>query len=223
MDQKDDSGGHMKIKQVEELVGITSKNIRFYENQGLLTPERAENGYREYHEQNIEALKKIKLLRKLGISVEEIRAVLNHSRSLEDCLEKHLAVLEKERENLSNMQRLSDAILQKRDSIDTLNTNEWLDEMEKLEKEGVDFVDVSKIDIHMKKKMGAVIGGAVMIVLMLAMIGFFLWANSQETLPVGVLIVFVGIPVIVIICIIVALRSRIKEIEGGEEDEAAKY
>ena len=213
----------MKIKQVEELVGITSKNIRFYENQGLLTPERAENGYREYHEQNIEALKKIKLLRKLGISVEEIRAVLNHSRSLEDCLEKHLAVLEKERENLSNMQRLSDAILQKRDSIDTLNTNEWLDEMEKLEKEGVDFVDVSKIDIRMKKKMGAVIGGAVMIVLMLAMIGFFLWANSQETLPVGVLIVFVGIPVIVIICIIVALRSRIKEIEGGEEDEAAKY
>ena len=213
----------MKIKQVEELVGITSKNIRFYENQGLLTPERAENGYREYHEQNIETLKKIKLLRKLGISVEEIRAVLNHSRSLEDCLEKHLAVLEKERENLSNMQRLSDAILQKRDSIDTLNTNEWLDEMEKLEKEGVDFVDVSKIDIHMKKKMGAVIGGAVMIVLMLAMIGFFLWANSQETLPVGVLIVFVGIPVIVIICIIVALRSRIKEIEGGEEDEAAKY
>lgn len=213
----------MKIKQVEELVGITSKNIRFYENQGLLTPERAENGYREYHEQNIEALKKIKLLRKLGISVEEIRIVLNHSRSLEDCLEKHLAVLEKERENLLNMQRLSDAILQQRDSIDTLNTNEWLDEMEKLEKEGVDFVNVSKIDIRMKKKMGAVIGGAVMIVLMLAMIGFFLWANSQETLPVGILIVFLGIPVIVIICIIVALRSRIKEIEGGEEDEAAKY
>ena len=171
----------------------------------------------------IKKIKKIKLLRKLGISVEEIRSVLNHSRSLEDCLEKHLTVLEKERENLSNMQRLSDAILQQRDSIDTLNTNEWLDEMEKLEKEGVDFVDVSKIDIHMKKKMGAVIGGAVMIVLMLAMIGFFLWVNSQETLPVGVLIVFVGIPVIVIICIIVALRSRIKEIEGGEEDEAAKY
>lgn len=180
-------------------------------------------GYREYHEQNIEALKKIKLLRKLGISVEEIRAVLNHSRSLEDCLEKHLTVLEKERENRLNMQRLSDAILQQRDSIDTLNTNEWLDEMEKLEKEGVDFVNVSKIDIRMKKKMGAVIGGAVMIVLMLAMIGFFLWANSQETLPVGILIVFLGIPVIVIICIIVALRSRIREIEGGEEDEAAKY
>lgn len=43
----------MKIKQVEELVGITSKNIRFYESQGLLTPERADNGYREYHQECI--------------------------------------------------------------------------------------------------------------------------------------------------------------------------
>ena len=34
----------MKIKQVEELVGITRKNIRFYEDQGLLNVERAENG-----------------------------------------------------------------------------------------------------------------------------------------------------------------------------------
>ena len=51
----------MKIKQVEELVGITSKNIRFYESQGLLIPERAENGYREYRQKNIDTLKKIKL------------------------------------------------------------------------------------------------------------------------------------------------------------------
>ena len=213
----------MKIKQVEELVGITSKNIRFYENQGLLTPERAENGYREYHEQNIATLKKIKLLRKLGISVEQIKAVLNETLPLEECLEKHINILEKERENLNNMQKLSGAILLKKAAINTLNTDEWLDEMEKMEKEGVDFVDVSKIDIHMKKKMGAIIGGVVMIILMLFMIALFVWADSQESLPLGFLALFIGIPVIVIICIIVALRSRLKEIEGGEEDEAAKY
>ena len=73
----------MKIKQVEELVGITSKNIRFYEEQGLLSPERAENGYREYHRSDVEVLKKIKLLRKLGISVEEIHKVLEHHISLQ--------------------------------------------------------------------------------------------------------------------------------------------
>ena len=57
----------MKIKHVEELVGISSKNIRFYEEQGLLTPSRAENNYREYHEADIIRLKQIKFLRKLGV------------------------------------------------------------------------------------------------------------------------------------------------------------
>ncbi len=46
----------MKIKQAEELVGITSKNIRFYEDQGLLQPKRSDNGYREYSKEDIEIL-----------------------------------------------------------------------------------------------------------------------------------------------------------------------
>ena len=38
----------MKINDVESRVGITKKNIRFYEEQGLLSPRRSpENGYRE--------------------------------------------------------------------------------------------------------------------------------------------------------------------------------
>ena len=213
----------MKIKQVEELVGITSKNIRFYENQGLLTPERAENGYREYHQKNIDELKKIKLFRKLGISVEEIKAVLGGDKKLGECLERHVDVLNKERENLDNMQKLSMAILQGNADVDNLNTDEWLDEMEKMEKEGAGFVDLSKIDIHMKKKMGALIGGAAVIIFMLAWIGLFLWVGSKEQIPACIFILFTAIPVIVIVCVIVAIRSRIKEIEGGEEDEAAKY
>ncbi len=213
----------MKIKQVEELVGITSKNIRFYENQGLLTPERAENGYREYHQKNIDELKKIKLLRKLGVSVEEIRAVLGKTVSLEECLEKHVGVLEKERENLDNMHKLSKAILENNDTVDTLNTDEWLDEIEKMEREGVDFVNLSKIDIHMKKKMGALIGGVAVIAVMIVWLGIFLWANRLEKMPVGIFIIFTVIPAAIIVCIIVAIRSRLKEIEGGEEDEASKY
>ena len=51
----------MKIKQAEELAGITSKNIRFYEEQGLIHPERYDNGYRNYTSEDVEVLKKIKL------------------------------------------------------------------------------------------------------------------------------------------------------------------
>ena len=213
----------MKIKQVEELVGINSKNIRFYENQGLLTPERADNGYREYRQSDIEILKKIKLFRKLGISLEQIKLVLGERLSLNDCLESHMEVLEKEKENLINMGKFSEQMYNQNASIGNLNTDEWLEEMEKMEKEGIDFVDISKIDIHMKKKMGAAIGGVIMIAFMLFSIGMIIWANSMDPIPLGLLIFFIAIPVVIILCIAVALRSRFKEIEGGDEDEASKY
>ena len=52
----------MKINEVETLVGITRKNIRFYEAEGLLAPRRnAENGYRDYGEAEVEVLKRIQL------------------------------------------------------------------------------------------------------------------------------------------------------------------
>ena len=72
----------MKIQQVEELVGISKKNIRFYEEQGLLRPGRAENGYREYRQADVLRLKEIKLLRKLAVPIEDIRAVLQGESAL---------------------------------------------------------------------------------------------------------------------------------------------
>ena len=64
----------MKINEVEALVGITKKNIRFYEEQGLLSPRRnSENGYRDYGQEEVDTLRQIKLLRKLGVPLEEIR------------------------------------------------------------------------------------------------------------------------------------------------------
>ena len=80
----------MKIKQVEELVGITRKNIRFYEEQGLLNVERAENGYREYHQEDVIRLQEIKLFRKMDISIEEMKSLFEKKKSLQICLEQHL-------------------------------------------------------------------------------------------------------------------------------------
>mgnify|MGYP000531506165 FL=1 len=168
-------------------------------------------------------LKKIKLLRKIGISVEDIKSVLNDNVTLENCLEKYLDVLEKQKSNLTNMYNLTEEIINQKCELNNLKTDEWLEEMENIEKEGIDFVNISKIDIHMKKKMGAIIGGAVMIVFMLFLIGMFLWGNSVDPIPLGLLIVLVAIPVVIIVCIIGVLIGRIREIDGGEEDEAAKY
>lgn len=213
----------MKIKQVEELVGITRKNIRFYEEQGLLNVERAENGYREYHTADIARLQEIKLFRKMDISIEEMRALFEKRKSLQFCLEQHLGELERRREGLVKMQEMCERLIAEHQSLDTLNAENCLEEIEQMEKEGAKFMNVNKTDVHKKKRTGAIVGAAVMTVLMLVTIIIVFWANAQDPIPLGLLLLIAGIPAVIIAGTLIALAGRMKEIEGGEEDEASKY
>lgn len=213
----------MKIKFVEELVGITRKNIRFYEEQGLINPQRAENGYREYEEADVHRLMQIKLLRKLGVPIEEIRRVFDGKISLCDCLDRHQDELERQKEGLAKMQAVSDQIIASRVSLENLATQSYLDQIEQMEKEGMDFMDVGKKDIRKEKRLGAIIAGILMILLMLVPAAAIIWATKVEQVPISVIIAFTVVPIALAICILVALVGRIKEIEGGEEDEASKY
>ena len=214
----------MKIQQVEELVGISKKNIRFYEEQGLLSPGRAENGYREYGRADVLRLKQIKLLRKLAVPIEDIRAVLQGEGSLETCLTRQLREYDRQRESLSAMEGMTRELLSRTGlTLETLDAESCLDKIERLEKEGQSFMDVSKRDVHRKKATGAVLGALIVIALIAPALVGILWANGQSPLPTGILVLFVAVPVIVIVCIVAVLIQRIKEIKGGEEDEAAQY
>lgn len=214
----------MKIKQVEELVGISSKNIRFYEEQGLLQPRRTENGYRDYRQEDVEQLKRIKLFRKLGVPVEQIGKLFQGRISVNDCLENHEAALKREQDNIEKLCVLTHEMLAGSLSIEKLDSDYWLDEVEKMEKEGIDFVNVSKIDIHMKKKLGALIGAGVMIVIMLFVAGVLIYGYSIDSdFPIWALLLGIIPIAVATVGAIVAMVSRMKEIDKGEEDEAAKY
>ena len=213
----------MKIKYVEELVGITKKNIRFYEEQGLLAPDRAENGYREYGQADVDRLMQIKLLRKLGVPIEEIKRIFQGSIHLDDCLDGHLDELERQKENLAKMQAISEQIIASHVTLQNLDTENYLNQVESMEKEGKSFMDVEKTDRRRKKLMGAIIPGIVMILILAASIAAIAWMNTIEKIPVIVNIILLGLPAIVIICIVAAIIGRMKEIKGGEEDEASKY
>ena len=213
----------MKIKYVEELVGITKKNIRFYEEQGLLAPGRAENGYREYGQADVDRLMQIKLLRKLGVPIEEIKRIFQGSIHLDDSLDRHLDELERQKENLAKMQAISEQIIASHVTLQNLDTENYLNQVESMEKEGKSFMDVEKTDRRRKKLMGAIIPGIVMILILAASIAAIAWMNTIEKIPVIVNIILLGLPAIVIICIVAAIIGRMKEIKGGEEDEASKY
>lgn len=66
----------MLISQAGKLANLTKKAIEYYTEQGLVFPDVLDNGYRNFSEDDVERLKKIYVFRKLGLSTEEIKAVL---------------------------------------------------------------------------------------------------------------------------------------------------
>lgn len=84
----------MNIKEAEQLSGVTKRNIRFYEQKGLLRPVRnQENDYREYTLTDVETLKRIRALRMVDMPVEQIKKVLEEEKSLPAAAAEHCAVL----------------------------------------------------------------------------------------------------------------------------------
>lgn len=214
----------MKIRYVEELVGMTKKNIRFYEEQGLLSVERAENGYREYGQEDVCRLKQVKLLRKLGISIEDIKRVFQGGLRLEDCLDRYSDALERQKENLSKLQSVSRQMINAHVTLQNLDADCYLEQIEKLEKEGEDFMDIERKDVRRKKRRGAMAAGLfVIIYIIFVTAAAIIWGFVDDTTPVGVLLAALILSAVVVTCVIVVLIRRMKEIEGGEEDEAAKY
>ena len=65
----------MTIKEIEERTGMDRANIRFYEKEGLLSPVRLANGYRDYTEHDVDTLLRIKLPSVLDEAVSDIGAM----------------------------------------------------------------------------------------------------------------------------------------------------
>lgn len=67
----------MNIGTASEKSGLPPKTIRYYEDIGLLRPDRAENGYRDYSTSDLHRLRFLQRARGLGFSVEQCRQLLS--------------------------------------------------------------------------------------------------------------------------------------------------
>lgn len=211
----------MKINKVEELVGITKKNIRFYEEKGLLTPERnSDNGYRDYSETDVEVLQKIKLLRQLSVPIEEILKMQKGYLTLEDCMRRHIITLEREEENVKQQRSVCAQLEQSGEQLANLDTTRYLSLMKEMEEKGVRFMNVKKAD---KKRSAPILAAVSIIIFMLVTIILLIWSVSEASMPGYLTVILIAMPVLVIVGVLIALRERMKEIEGGEEDAASKY
>ncbi len=83
MDMSGDSAGtpaeiQLRIHETAELVGLTPRSIRYYEEMGLLSPSaRSQGAYRLFDQLDVDRLRFIKGLRDdAGFSIAEVRQLL---------------------------------------------------------------------------------------------------------------------------------------------------
>lgn len=216
----------MRIHEVERLAGVTKRNIRYYEAEGLLAPRRENgNGYRDYGEADVAALRRIKLLRKLDLPLEEIRRIQAGTLTVRDAMGRHIIQLERRRANLEAMAGLCRELEGEAPQFEALDGEAWLKRMEQREKEGTQFVNIKKKDVK-TKYVGAIVSAVVMVALMAAVIAVMVWAfftEPEQSPPLPLVIFFCAIPAAMIVGIVIALVQRLKQIKGGEEDAAADY
>lgn len=95
----------MLRSEIQKETGLTRKAIEYYEDKGLIHPQKSENGYRDYNIKDLEILKKVSIFRKLGMSISDIyqcissgsdslSSVLREKQHQLDLDEKRKAILE---------------------------------------------------------------------------------------------------------------------------------
>lgn len=134
----------LEIKEVEKLLSISRSNIRFYEKKGLLSPERRDNNYRDYDEEDILALKKTVVLRKMGFSVEEILLIQNGELSFTDAIPNTRERLETEIEELQGSLKVIDKVAKECSSFDEIDVDRYWESIHMAEESGEKFIDICK-------------------------------------------------------------------------------
>ena len=114
----------LKIKELENTLSISRSNIRFYEKQGLFSPERKDNNYREYTEQDIEVLKEIIIYRKMGFTVEEIKLIQNDELPFSEAMANVQHRIEDEIEQLNGSLKLIKQVAQENSSFDEIDISD---------------------------------------------------------------------------------------------------
>lgn len=120
----------MTIKEIETLSGLPRANIRYYEAERLITPRRAENGYRDYSQADADTLLRIKLLRALGLTIEQLKTLACGEAALDAVLAERLQAMQQEQHALGRAEQVAEQLRQAKVDYQTLDAERYLAELE---------------------------------------------------------------------------------------------
>ena len=100
----------MLINEVAKKCDVTKKAIQYYVSQGVISPTVLENGYSDFSEKDAKILKKVVLYRRLGLSVPEIKRVLENQNDVKGILYQRVLELEREKLKQGILRQLSEGV-----------------------------------------------------------------------------------------------------------------
>jgi DNA-binding transcriptional MerR regulator len=109
----------VRIGELAERTNVPARLLRYYEEQGLLTPDRSENGYRDYAEGLVDRVAQIRGLLDAGLPTKIIRQILPclddpHTIHVTEATPELIATLESERDQMDARIR---CLVRNRDAI----------------------------------------------------------------------------------------------------------
>jgi MerR family transcriptional regulator, thiopeptide resistance regulator len=116
------------VGSLAEASGLTVRTLHHWDEIGLLRAQRSGNGHRRYSPEDVQRLYRIVALRRLGLSLEHVAAVLEQEGpDLRHAVEQHLARVEEELEHVRAKRRRLLTILDAFEHSDAPSTDQLMD------------------------------------------------------------------------------------------------
>ena len=138
----------MKINELEDLLGVSKATIRYYEDQGLVTPQRSENGYREYSDEDVQLFQKIIVLRKLGLSMTELRDLIDGKAELDDVLSYNIEKLRTRQDEIASAIELCGKIKAEASDFSSIDSPKYLRHIYEDEQKGAHYAEAEEISVR---------------------------------------------------------------------------
>ena len=142
----------MTIKELEQILEVPRATIRFYEKEELISPKRSGNAYREYSEEDVILLKKIIILRKIGLSVADIKNLLETDISLQNVLEKNIEEMQEKMKELQGAIKICKMMQEKQERMSSLDEAFYWEEIHSEERAGNKFIEIVNDVVEFEKK-----------------------------------------------------------------------
>lgn len=113
------------IKKASEISGVSVRTLHHYDEIGLLSPQKDENGYRYYSEEDMSILQTILFYKYLGFSLKQIKELINHDgKEITFHLKKQLILMQKEKERILTLIETLEKTIESRERRMNMSTKE---------------------------------------------------------------------------------------------------